>query len=103
MSSVLSGSGAARLVLQPQEIPLDHPESNCMFRSPLVATPAALEEFGLEVIVACHHLVVDSAARHHGIDRLQVFRDPDRPDRRLWFIEDGGSELHVTALLPDDY
>jgi hypothetical protein len=101
MSPLLAGD--ARLLLQPQEIALDHPESNCRFNSALVATPAAIEEFGLSVISRCYALLRAKAEQFDGLDRLQVFRDLDRPERRLWFIEDGGDELHVTALLPDDY
>ena len=103
MNPVPLSAGAERLLHLPQEIPLEHPESSCRFRSPLYATRAAVLEFGYPTIVAHHRILVEKATRHRGLNRLQVFRDPQRPDRRLWFIEDGPGEAHVTALLPDDY
>lgn len=91
---------SAPMVLKPQEPPLDHPDSHWLFAGQLVSTPAALREFGIFLIVACYAFLQDAARRHCGIDYLQVFTDPKRPDRVLWFI-DGGD--HVTALLPEDY
>ena len=38
---------------------------------------------------------------HGGIDYLQVFTDPAKPEA-LWFIEDGPGGA-ITALLPSDY
>ena len=94
-----------KIVLRPQEIPLDDPESKYLFQpssaKPFVATPAALERYGRDMIVACLQLLQRKAAEHEGVDYLQVFEDPTKGDR-LWFIEDdeGGA---ITALLPSDY
>lgn len=103
MTAAPSLAGIERLIHMPQELPLDHPDSSWRFRSPLVATPAAIEEFGFETIAAHYRLLGEKAERHAGLDYLQVFRDAIHPDRRLWFIEDDGEEAHVTALLPNDY
>jgi len=95
----------AKLVLRLQEIPLDDPESKYLFQpssaKPFVATPAALERYGRDMIVACLQLLQRTAAEHKGVDYLQVFEDPTKGDR-LWFMEDdkGGA---ITALLPSDY
>ena len=97
----------AKLVLRPQQIPLDDPQSKYLFQpsaaKPFVATPAALERFGLDMIVACLQMLQRKAAesRPAGIDYLQVFEDPTT-GQRLWFMEDdeGGA---ITALLPSDY
>jgi hypothetical protein len=66
-----------------------------------VATPAALERYGRDIIVACLQLLQRKAAELEGVDYLQVFEDPTQGDR-LWFMEDdeGGA---ITALLPSDY
>ncbi len=91
--------------LKPQEIALDDSESVNMFRpteeKPFVATPAAIEAYGHEAIVACWRLLRERADQHDGLDRLQVFED-DSKSESLWFIEDeaGGA---ITALLPSDY
>lgn len=88
-----------RLTLKPQEIPTDHPHSVCMFRKPLVATAAAVNEFGEFQILVLSLGLQARARTHGGLDYLQVYRnDSEGPD--LWFIEDG--EV-VTALLPSDY
>ena len=93
-----------KLVLRPQEIPLDDPQSKYLFQpspaKPFVATPAALQRFGQDMIVACLQMLQRKAAEHNGVDYLQVFEDPN--GRRLWFMEDdeGGA---ITALLPSDY
>ena len=95
----------AKLVLRPQEIPFDDPESKYLFQpspaKPFVATPAALERFGHDMIVACIQLLQRKAAEHNGVDYLQVFEDPTKGER-LWLMEDdeGGA---ITALLPSDY
>jgi hypothetical protein len=95
----------AKLVLRPQEIQFDDPQSKYLFQpspaKPLVATPAALQCYGREMIVACLQLLQRKAADHNGVDYLQVFEDPTKGDR-LWFMEDddGGT---ITALLPSDY
>jgi hypothetical protein len=90
--------------LQPQEIPFDDEESINLFlpskAKPLVATPAALELYA-DAIPACLTILQALAAVHHGIDRLQVFQDPDKSEA-LWFIEDGPGGA-ITALLPSDY
>lgn len=88
-----------------QEIPLDHPESNNMFRpgpdKPLVATPAAIEMYSHEVIVACWRLLRQKADEHAGLDYQQVFED-DTKSENLWYIEDGPGGA-ITALLPSDH
>ena len=93
-------------ILQPQEIPLDDPQSCEMFMpseaKPLVATPAAIEMYGQEMILACLQVLQESAAKNGGLDYLQVFEpSADKPEA-LWFIEDGTGGA-ITALLPTDY
>jgi hypothetical protein len=89
----------------PQEIPLDHPDSNCSFKptatKPFVATPAAIEMYGLLVITECLLELQGKAERHGGLDYLQVFEDKRKPEK-LWFIEDGEGGA-ITAILPSDY
>lgn len=91
--------------LQPQEIPLDDPASCEMFtpgvQKPFVATPAAIEMYGRETILACLAVLQDSAVANAGLDYLQVFDDPTKCEK-LWFIEDGPGGA-ITALLPSDY
>lgn len=92
-------------ILKKQEIPYDHPDSRCMFRSgpnkPFVATPPAIALYRRETIIACLRVLRDLADRYDGLDYLQVVEDPHKPEA-LWFIEDdaGGA---ITALLPSDY
>ena len=92
-------------ILQPQEIPLDDPASCEMFMpseaKPLVATPAAIEMYGQEMILACLQVLQESAVKHGGLDYLQVFESSDKREK-LWFIEDGSGGA-ITALLPSDY
>ncbi len=92
--------GGVRLKRKPQEIPLDHPVSRWRFTGQLVATPAALDAFGAELILPVYLILQTLAEKHDGVDYLQVFEDPTGADSRLWFIDD---ETHVTALLPLDY
>lgn len=91
--------------LKTQEIPLDDPESNNMFRpgpdKPLVATPAAIEMHSHETIMQCFRLLRELADEHGGLDYLQVF-EADGEAENLWFIEDGEGGA-ITALLPSDY
>ena len=93
-------------ILKTQEIPFGHPESCNMFApspdKPLVATPAAIEAYGHEVIVACLRVLQDQAKRYQGIDYLQVFKTPDPGKEDLWFMEDGPGGA-ITALLPSDH
>lgn len=88
------------LRLRQQEIPFDHPDSRWMFRKRLLATRAAHDTFGPEIILRCHEALMRLARERSGIDYLQVFVDHTNDERRLWFIED--AEV-VTALLPSDY
>ena len=92
-------------MLRPQEIPLDHLESANMFQArpdkPLLATPAAIEMYSLEVITACFQVLQARAAEYEGLDYLQVFVD-DKREENLWFIEDGPGGA-ITALLPSDH
>ncbi|MCA9078467.1 MAG: hypothetical protein KDA93_25795 [Planctomycetaceae bacterium] len=91
--------------LKPQEIPLDHRDSNNMFQpspeKPFVATRAAVEMYTHEVIVLCWGVLRTEADKHGGLDYLQVFEDDAKPEA-LWFIEDGEGGA-ITALLPSDY
>jgi hypothetical protein len=91
--------------LKTQEIPFDDPDSTCLFQpgpeKPFVATPAAIRLYSHEVILACWQVLRSQADRHQGLDYLQVFEDPAKPEA-LWFIEDG-DEGAITALLPSDY
>ena len=93
-------------ILKTQEIPFDHPESNCRFQpsadKPFLATPAAIDAYRHEVIVECLQVLQEQAKRHDGIDYLQVFQNPDPHREALWFIEDGAGGA-ITALLPSDY
>lgn len=88
------------LNLQPQEIAVDDPCSNCFFAGkPFAATQGALREFGELSVLACLRLLQREAMKHDGLDYLQVFKDAE--GRRLWFIEDEGDS--ITALLPEEY
>jgi len=89
------------LVLRAQDHPFDHRDSRFLFRKPLVATPAALEAFGLETIRRCYLELQQLAQQQRGLDYGQAFDDRGNPDGPpLWFIED---QEVVTALLPSDY
>ena len=89
----------------PQEIAFDDQKSNCTFSptatKPFVATRAAIEMYGFGIIIHCLLQLQAKARRHGGLDYLQEFEDPCKPEK-LWFIEDdeGGA---ITALLPSDY
>ena len=90
--------------LKTQEIPFDNPDSCNFFRpcdkKPFLATPAALAAYA-DDIFACLATLQRLAREHDGIDYLQVFTDPSKPEP-LWFIEDGDGGA-ITALLPSDY
>jgi hypothetical protein len=90
--------------LKPQEIPFDDSRSVCFFqpttRKPFVATPAAIDAYG-NAILPSLAVLQRLAKEHEGIDYLQVFTDPTKPEP-LWFIEDGDGGA-ITALLPSDY
>ena len=93
--------------LKQQEIPLDHPDSNYMFQpladKPFMATPAAIELYSHEVIIACWNTLRQKADEHNGLDYLQVFKsESQQHSSNLWFIEDGPGGA-ITALLPSDY
>lgn len=91
--------------LQPQEIPFDHPESVNRFlpspEKPFLATPAAIALYTHETIFDCLLHLCKLAEEKGGLDYLQVFVDPDKPEN-LWFIEDGDGGA-ITALLPSDH
>ena len=91
--------------LKPQEIPIDHPDSCCRFvvgpEKPLLATPAAIEMYSYDIVVACYRLLRKLAEEYDGIDYLQCFIDEEKPEN-LWFIEDGPGGA-ITGLLPSDY
>ena len=90
--------------LKAQEIPFTDPRSDCRFqpsdKKPFLATPAALAAYG-DVIFPCLATLQRLAKEHDGIDYLQSFTDPSKPEP-LWFIEDGDGGA-ITALLPSDY
>jgi hypothetical protein len=97
---VLRGYG---LILKPQEIPLDHPDSRYFFTTqPFLATPSALNVYGKEVIANCLIYLQRQAKQYNGLDYLQVFRDTIGNRPALWFIDDGEGGA-TTALLPEDY
>lgn len=83
--------------LQIQEIPFDHPDSRCMFDSPVYTTPGALETHGADTIALCLQELQKLARQRGGLDYLQVFRLLGGP---LWIID---SDRYVTALLPEEY
>jgi hypothetical protein len=91
--------------LREQEIQLSDPESVNMFRpgpdKPLLATPAAIATYTHEAIIACLAVLREKADRYGGLDYLQVFVDPEKPEN-LWFTEDGPGGA-ITALLPSDH
>src|SRR5687768_5687607 len=91
-------------ILKTQEIPFDHPESTHMFQQgpdkPFLATPAAIAMYR-ESIHRCLTQFQRLAREKRGIDYLQVFQDPDRPEA-LWFMDDGPGGA-ITALLPSDH
>lgn len=93
-----------RPTLKTQEVPFDDPASVCMFQpgpaKPFLATPAAISAYG-DAILPCLIRLQKLAAQHSGIDSLQVFLCPGKPEP-LWFIEDGEGGA-ITALLPSDY
>ncbi len=93
-------------ILKTQEISFDDPESCNMFQpgpdKPFVATPAAIDAYRHEVIVACLRLLQEQAERFDGIDYLQVFQSPEPGKEDLWFMEDGPGGA-ITALLPSDH
>jgi len=65
-----------------QEIPLAHPESECMFDNrgevPFVATPGAIDMVGgSESLLCCLTQLRELAIRHNGLDRIQVFSDDE--------------------------
>jgi hypothetical protein len=98
-----ASSSPALPTLKPQEIPFDHPDSKNYFvpgAKPLLSTPAALELYGDAIP---HFLTVLQALAcvYNGIDYLQVFTDPSKPEE-LWFIEDGDGG-GITAILPSEY
>ncbi len=95
----------SKLIHKPQEIPLEAPDSSCLFQpsdeKPFLATPAAIGIFGKDTIVHCLRTLRQKAQEHQGLDYLQVFEDPQTHER-LWFIEDGDGGA-ITALLPSEH
>lgn len=91
--------------LKIQEIPCDHPDSNCQFIAgpdkPLLSTPAAIEMHSHETVLACYLVLRQVAKQMDGIDYLQVFEDESKAEDR-WFIEDGEGGA-ITGMLPSDY
>ena len=89
--------GAVKENLQPQEVSFEHADSCCMFDTRFVATPAALELHGAEIIGQCLQELQKLAQERNGLDYIQVFR---LPRGQLWIMD---SDYYVTALLPSDY
>lgn len=91
--------------LKRQEIPFDHPDSRNRFQAspdkPLLATPAAVDAYSMETIVACYRVLNELARLRDGLDYLQVFESQGE-DENLWFLEDGQGGA-ITALLPAEY
>jgi len=84
-----------------QEIPFDHPDSNCNFDPSVkvaVSTRASIAEFDHDTRVKALALLYREAIKHKGLDYLQVFKDKD--GRILFAIEDAQA---ITLLLPEDY
>jgi hypothetical protein len=91
------------LRLKPQEIPLDDPDSRYFFTTqPFLATPSALNVYGVEIIASCLVYLQRQAKQYGGLDYLQVFQDTIDSRPALWFIDDGMGGA-TTALLPEDY
>ncbi len=91
------------LILKPQEIPIDHPDSRYYFNTePYLATPNALQAYNREIITECLTYLQKQARQYKGLDYLQVFEDLEKKRPNLWFIDDGDGGA-TTALLPDDY
>ena len=91
------------LILKPQGIPLDHPDSRYFFKTqPFVATANCLSNYSMEDIIICLAYLQIQAQIHNGIDYLQVFEEPTKTLPNLWFIDDGNGGA-TTALLPEDY
>jgi hypothetical protein len=92
-------------ILKVQEVSHDDPDSCNHFRpsteKPFVATPGAIEMYSQEIIIECLTVLQSEAKKHDGLDYLQTFDDPDKPEG-LWFIEDGEGGA-ITALLPSEY
>ncbi len=93
------------LRLRTQEIKLSDPRSRYTFvpsrNKPFVATRAAVNTFGAELVCQGLRVLQERARRERGLDYVQVF-DVDGKDQPLWFIEDGPGGA-ITALLPSDY
>jgi len=91
------------LMLKPQEIPTNHPNSRYYFTTePFVATANSLQVYGKEIITDCLAYLQEQARQYNGLDYLQVFEDIQRKRPPLWFIDDGEGGA-TTALLPEDY
>ncbi len=84
-----------RLIHEVQEC-----EGDCTFLcSPLMATPGAIETFGVETLIIAHASLIRLASQGARLDFLQVFRrESDRLE--LWFMQDAPGV--VTALLPEE-
>ena len=72
-------------------------EGNYTFGGKFVATTAAIEKFGEDVIFAAYVTLQKQVQQKGGLDYLQVF---EIDSEKLWFIDDVS---HVTCLLPSDY
>jgi hypothetical protein len=68
---------------------------------PFVATRAAVEAFGIGMIITGLCILQAHARERSGIHHVQVF-DVHESDEPLWFIEDGPGGA-INALLPSDY
>ena len=70
-------------ILKVQEIPYDDPDSRYMFQpspqKPFVTTPAAIAMYR-DAIARCLSQLQQLAVEKNGLDYLQVFEDPDKPE-----------------------
>jgi hypothetical protein len=96
--------GSMSLHLKPQVLPFDHPDSHYMFQhsveKPLVATVGATQMYKMQVMDGLL-ILQKKALEHNGLNHIQVFEDPSKPEP-LWFVEDD-PEGCIWATLPWDY
>jgi hypothetical protein len=90
-----NGELKVRLDLRQQPLPLDHPDSTCMFQGLVVPSRAALESFGEGVIECCMIVLRTKAQENAGLYFLQTF--VDRVDGRMLTFVDDGREVKVSV------
>ena len=89
----------AVLTLKPQEIPLNHKWSDCMFipmrRKPLAVTPRARALYG-DQIEACLQKLQALAQIHGGLSSLQVFHHGELSE--LWLLQPGNAAARIRSV-----